>query len=126
MAINSQLNQGYAGFFNSEGLTASIANGQTISSTIATGGYTLCGLYMPTAFTGATVSFMVAPSASPGVPGTFSALYNGSTLYSLTATASAYIAVDQDLFQGVAYFQVKSASSEGAARTLICSLKGLS
>lgn len=131
-AINSNLISGYEGIFNGAGITSIIPSGSSISTTVATGGFTLCGIYMPDAFTGSAITFLVAPETTAGskIPSAFSEVYTsiGQTygVYSLTATTSAYIAVNPDIFQGAAFIQIQSGSSEMSQRTLTLSLKGLS
>lgn len=111
---------GYQGQFNPS-LSVTIANGQTASSAISGGGMVLCGINIPAAFTGTTITFTVSSSLA----GTYNPLYNSSGQVSYTVAPSRYVAIVPQDFAGVAFFKIVSGSSEGAARTLICSMKGL-
>lgn len=111
---------GYQGQFNPN-VPAVIANGQTTSAAIKLLGFVLCGIQLPAAFTGATISFQ---ASYDGV--TFGALKSttsGTTL-TYTVTQGTYCAIDPKDFQGVAYLKIVSASSEAADRTLALSVKG--
>lgn len=110
---------GYQGQFNPS-LSETIASGQTVGSVMNTGGQVLCGILMPAAFTGTTITFQVCNTSG----GTFQPLYNSSGQVSYTVAASRYIAIDPKDFYGVAFLKLVSGSSEGATRTVICSMKG--
>lgn len=112
---------GYQGLFN-PGLAVAIANGATDSAVIPTGGMALCGIIFPAAFTGTTVSFLVSNAAD----GTFVPLKSSTsgTLLSYTVAQGNYAALDPKDFQGVPFLKIKSGSTEGGARSLICMLKG--
>jgi len=133
MTLQGNMYQGWTGQFNITGVTSLIPSTSSgYSNTVFTAGLTLCGIYTPAALTGSSFTFYAAPSlgTNPGNdPGTFVQIYTsiGQTYgaYTVTATESAYIALNEDVFKGVAYLQVKSSSSESAQRTLILSLKGL-
>ena len=96
-----------------------IANGTTTSEAINSAGYALFGLVMPSAFTGASVTFTTSHDGT-----TYQALYDTTnTQVSLTVAASR----NYDLPTSLAswpYFKIVSASSEGAARTLYIVKKG--
>lgn len=111
---------GYQGQFNPN-LSETIASGQTTSGVVSTGGMALCGILMPAAFTGTALTFVVCNTSG----GTYQPLYNSSGQVSYTVAASRYIAITPVDFAGVAFFKIVSGSSEGATRTLICSMKGL-
>ncbi len=67
----------------------------------------------------------LTPSGGTLGGGGFRPLYNSSnSLVSMTVGAGRCYAVDPANFQGVRYLKIKSGSSETAARSLICSLKG--
>lgn len=112
--------QGYQGTLNPS-VSASIANGQQISATIATGGAELCGIIIPAAFTGTALTFLACNTSS----GTFVPVYNASGVVSYTVAPSRYVSINPNDFHGVAFLQIQSGSAEGAARTLIVSMKGL-
>lgn len=133
--FQSDLDQGYIGYFNPVGISAIIPAGSGASGysdAISCGGFTVCGIYTPATLTGSSFTFYAAPelSAGSGTPGTFGAIYTsiGQTYgaYTVTATESAYIALDPHVFQGAAFLQIKSSSNESASRTLTVMLKGLS
>jgi hypothetical protein len=110
---------GYAGFTN-PAVSAVIANGQTASGAISTGGMGLVGIYIPAAFTGTTITFQ----GSTAVAGTFVPVYNSSGQVSYTVSTSRYIAINPADIVGIPFLKIVSGSSEGAARTLTCSFKG--
>lgn len=110
---------GYQGQFNANG-AATIAASATKSGVVSCGGLTLCGILMPTAFTGTTITF----EASNAADGTFSPVYNSAGQVSYTVAAARFVSINPVDFQGVAFLKIVSGSAEGASRALICSLKG--
>ena len=95
-----------------------IANGATDSSVLTIDNYSFGLFTIPSAFTGATVSFLVSADGVTFVP-----LRNASnTLISYTVTPSnAYPFPDE---VGAAFaVKIRSASAEGAARTIVVSVK---
>lgn len=112
---------GYQGLFN-PGTSTLIASGQQESAAINCGGMALCGIFLPAAFTGTTLTF----EASQAIDGTFIAVKNttSGTSLSYTVAANTYCALDPKDFQGIHFLKIKSGSSEAADRTLILSLKG--
>lgn len=112
---------GYQGQLN-PALSVPIANGQQESSAIDCGGFTLCGIILPAAFTGTALTFETCDT----IGGTYlpiKSTTSGSAL-SYTVAQGTYAAIDPKDFQGVRFLKIKSGSAEAAARTLICSLKG--
>ena len=111
---------GYQGQLNPS-LSVSIASGQQVSSIIDCGGFTLCGVIIPAAFTGTAITFQMCDT----IGGTFVPVtgVSGSAL-SYTVAAGKYYAIDPKDFFGIRYLEIKSGSAEGAARTLVCALKG--
>jgi hypothetical protein len=101
--------------------SVAIANGQQESAAIQTHGLSLCGIQLPAAFTGTAVTF----EACDTVGGTYLPVYNAGGQVSYTVAASRYIAIDPKDFYGIQFLKIKSGSAEAAARTLICSLKGI-
>ena len=92
---------------------ATIANGATESSEINLNGKTVCGLIMPSAFTGTTMTFKGART----VGGTFVTLKDTSgTDKSITVGTSRYIILDPADFAGIENLKLVSGSAEGAAR----------
>lgn len=112
---------GYAGYANSP-LPVVIANGVQESAAFPTGGMTLVGIILPAAFTGTALTFEVSSSLA----GTYVPLCNtlSGTPLSYTVAQGTYCAIDPKDFQGIQFLKIKSGSNEGAARTLLCSLKG--
>lgn len=116
----SQYETGYEGNSNPN-YPAIIANGQQESATINQGGFSLCGVLIPAAFTGTSISFEASIDNV-----TFYPVYNtiAGVLLSYVVAPSRYIAIDPKDFHGIQYLKIKSGSAEGAARTLVASLKG--
>lgn len=93
----------------------------TETNAISTGGMALCGIKFPATMTGANVSFEMCDTLG----GTYVPVRNSAGLLSYALTVSTYLAVDPKDFQGIAFLKIKSDATEAAARTLLCSLKGL-
>jgi hypothetical protein len=98
-----------------------IANGQTTSSTISTNGSSLVGVQIPAAFTGTSITFLAAMASG----GPFQPVYNGAGQVKYNVVEGQYIAINPQDFYGIPFLQIVSSASEGAARTLICSMKGI-
>lgn len=99
--------------------TLTIANGATTSDACSSAGYAIFGLVMPSAFTGASVTFTVSHDGT-----TYQALHDTTnTQVSLTVTASKSYDLPTALASWPS-FKIVSASSEGAARTLQIVKKG--
>jgi hypothetical protein len=111
---------GYQGNFN-PAYAATIAISTQTSTAISCGGLVLCGILLPAAFTGTALTFFASNDGT-----NFFQIYNttSGTALSYTVTQGTYCAIDPKDFQGVQYLKIKSGSSEAAARTLVCSLKG--
>lgn len=113
----------YSGFLgNWASKPVAIANGATESDAIAQQGFALCGILFPAAFTGTTVTF----EACDTVGGTYVPVKSSTsgTPLSYTVAQATYQAIDPKDFHGINFLKIKSGASEGAARSLICSLKG--
>lgn len=93
----------------------------TTSGVITTNGMSLVGIYMPATFTGTSITF----TACATLGGTYSPMNNKSGPVSYTVAANEYIAIDPTDFYGVEFFKIVSGSTEGAARVLNCSMKGI-
>jgi hypothetical protein len=119
MGFNNQFVTGYQNFFN-PAQEVDIANGQQESAALNCGGIVLVGILFPAAFTGTAVTFEV----SNKIDGTYVPLYNSAGLVSYTIAQGRFYAIDPKDFYGVNFLKIKSGSAEGAARALICSLKG--
>lgn len=100
---------------------AVIAGSTTASGALKTGGMSLVGCQMPSAFTGTSISFQVATSLT----GAYQALINAGGTVSYSTAASKYIAINPVDFYGVQFFKIISNASEGSSRSLVCSLKGI-
>ncbi len=110
---------GYAGNFQAA-VPVTIANGAQNSSVIELNGFQLAGIQMPAAFTGTTITFLVATTLA----GTYQALYNLTGAVSYAVGASRFVAIDPKDFQGTPYIKLVSGSAEGAARSFTVALKG--
>lgn len=101
--------------FIAEDATTIIAASGTTSAEIDLSGTTLCGIYIPSAFTGTSISFQAATVSG----GTFVSVRDGAgNAVSKTVAPSQYIKLDPTDFVGVRYLKVVSGSTEAAARTL--------
>lgn len=95
--------------------TTTIANGATESAAINLRDFTLCGIFLPAAFTGASVTFLAASTLA----GTYVEVQDGDgAAISRTVAASKFIPIDPVDFLGVKFLKIKSASAEAALRTL--------
>jgi len=95
-----------------------IANGDTASAVIPFRGYAQAGFQIPSAFTGASVSFNVSADNV-----TYTPLHDSTnTVISQTVTASKGYSFPQGCFPW-AYVKIVSASAEGGARSILVSLK---
>ena len=118
--VEPSIESGFEGNAN-PALAFSIASGQQVSSIIKCGGFTLCGILLPAAFTGVALTFL----ASVDGVNFFSVQYGYTgTLLSYVVAQGQYVAINPVDFYGINYLQVKSGSSEAALRTLYASLKG--
>lgn len=116
------VNTGYAGTMQ-PAVPVSIPSASPSSAAIALKGYSPVGIYLPSAFTGATISF----TASDTLAGTYlvvKSTTSGTTL-SYTVTQNTYVALDPVAFYGINYLKIVSASSEAGTRSLKLALKGL-
>lgn len=113
-AIQPYLNYNYA---------ATIASGQTETGVIDTGGMNLVGIMFPATFTGTTVTFEMCNTSS----GTFVPVVSttSGTALSYTVAQAKYSAIDPTPFLGIKFLKIKSGSTEGTARALVLSLRGV-
>lgn len=120
--MSTPVESGYEGEFVPSA-PVTIAASATTSNETPTTGFCLCGVYIPATFTGANISFLVAPvAAGPYV--VLNSIKDGSPL-SYPVTQNTYCAIDPRDFAGIAFLKIVSDATEGSARTLNCSLKGL-
>lgn len=97
-----------------------IASSGTDSTEVDLQGMTLCGFYMPAAFTGTAMTFKAASSSG----GTFLPVEDGfGVTISKTVSASKYIKVDPVDFSGVRFLKLVSGSAEGAERTITLAIR---
>lgn len=94
--------------------TVVIANGGTVSGAIDLQGLTLCGVILPSAFTGAAITFQVSDDNV-----TYQAAYNTSNnAMTMTVTQARTYMITPTDFAGVRYLKLVSGSAEGAERTI--------
>lgn len=94
--------------------TAAIANGQTSSGAVDLGGTTLCGIHMPAAFTGASITIQAAPTLG----GTYQTVQKNNVDIVISVTQGKYVSLTPSDWAGLQFIKIVSASSEGAGRTL--------
>ncbi len=100
-------------------VSATITSASTTSAAIDLMGATLCGVHMPAAFTGSSLSFSVASAAG----GTYQTLQRNGSDYSLSVAQGKYISLDPSLFAGVQFIKIISGSAEGADRALTLAVR---
>ena len=101
--------------------TAVIPISTTTSDAITTNGLSLVGIYIPAAFTGTSLNFLVSETLG----GTYVPLYNKSGEVTYTVAPAQFLAIAPIDFYGVPFLKIVSNSSEAAARSLACALKGI-
>ncbi len=113
---------GYQGQFL-PAVSLAIANGASESAALALNGMSLVGVFIPAAFTGTAISF----EAATAIDGTYVPVKSttSGTALSYTVAVSTFCAIDPKDLLGVNFLKIKSGSTEGGARTIVCSLKGL-
>jgi hypothetical protein len=102
-------------------VTATIPINGSTSGVIDCTKYQLVAIYMPSAFTGTTITF----TSSYNNEATFNPIcqVGNATTYSVTVAASKHIPVLADVFLGASYIKIVSGSIEVAARDIICILR---
>ena len=97
-------------------LAAIIPSGQTTSQEIDLSGNTLCGFFLPSAFTGATLSIQ-ATTVSGGAYQTVEADEFGSGDYTITVTPNRFVPITNlAIIAGLRFIKLVSASNEAGAR----------
>lgn len=92
-----------------------IANAATASAALDLGSGTVCGIYIPSSFTGTSITFTSALTFT----GTYAPVKDGAgAAVSKTVAAGDYVYLDPAIFAGIQYIKVVSGSAEGAARTV--------
>lgn len=100
-------------FYNYQ--TATILSGATDSNAIDLQGHTIVGIQVPAAITGATLAIL----ESQTVAGTYRPVNLNGSATTYTATASTTIAVPFTNTMCVNFAKIRSASSEGADRSIV-------
>lgn len=111
---------GYQGYFVPNA-PAVIPISDVTSGIIQCNGKVLCGVQLPATFTGTALSFLVSADGVSYV--VLKSTVSGTTL-SYTVAQGTYCAIDPKDFQGVNFLKIVSGTTELAARTLLCALKG--
>lgn len=100
--------------------TVVIANGGTASAEIDLQGTTLHGVYIPSSFTGTSITFTAAPS--PG--GTHAAVTDGNgNAITKTVAAGKFVPLNPADFAGVRWLKLASGSAEGGDRTIALAVR---
>lgn len=99
-------------------MTATIDSGSSLSDAVNLKGYILTGIYMPAAWTAASVTFEASHDGSSWYD-----LYYEGTEVSTTADADQYISMQSDKFFGAHHIKVRSGTAaagvnQGADRTI--------
>lgn len=116
----SSVATGYQGNLN-PAVPCSIASGQTVSAGVNLNGFTLCGVFLPAAFTGTALSF---EASADGVTYVAVKSTTSGTSLSYTVAQGTYVAIDPKDFQGIQYLKLVSGTMEGAGRSLSLAVKG--
>lgn len=103
-------------------VTATIANGESLSDAIDLTGYSLVAIVMPSVWTAANLTFQAGATAAA-----LADVYDSSGELSVTAAASRFITVSPDAFVALRHLKVRSGTTgspvnQAAERsiTLIC------
>ena len=101
--------------------TATIANAGTVSDVIEVGDFA-CGFFaIPAAFTGIAITFQISSARD----GTFVDAYNAAnTAISITVAVSRAYPIPPQVMAAHS-FKLVSGTSEGAARSIVCSFKSV-
>jgi hypothetical protein len=104
-------------------IPVNIDNGGTTSNAVDMTNFILSGVYIPTVFTGTTLTFLAAnPAAKDKDKADYFSLNDSAgAAVSVTVAGQRFVAFTQaiaELFKSVQYLKVVSGSAEGAARTI--------
>lgn len=110
---------GYQGFLN-PAKEAIIQSGETDSDPITMGGFTLCGIKMPSSFTGTSVTF----KACDTIDGDYLDVYNSTSILSYAVGVDRFVSVDPKDFQGILFLKIISSGAEAGDRSLFLAVKG--
>lgn len=102
-----------------EPLDVVIANGASLSVAYNLRGKIPVGIYMPTAWTAADLTFKVSPDGE-----TYCNLHTSAGEYSLTTSAGIFLSLSQENFAGTNFIKVRSGTvavpvNQAAARALV-------
>jgi hypothetical protein len=106
-------------------LTATIANGGTVSDAVNVKGNNVTGIFMPAAWTAANITFQA--SVDDGT--TFGVVYGADatgvlTVTTLTSpTAATYIQIPAGTFDGCTHIKVVSSAAQGASRAVTVAIR---
>lgn len=90
---------------------ATIANGQTASAEIDLAGTTLCGLFLPSNFSGTSLTLQ-ASSASGG---TYVSVFSGGSAFTLSGSASSYVPIESmPVLAGVRFIKLVAGTTQTA------------
>ncbi|QEX18501.1 hypothetical protein FRZ44_38080 [Hypericibacter terrae] len=103
-------------------VTATVANGESLSDVVDLGGMSLTGIVMPADWDAADLTFQASPT---GVGASFADLYDAAgTEITVSAAASIAIAIEPAAWAGLRYLKIRSGTSgspvnQGADRALV-------
>ena len=104
-------------------LVALIGNGTATSQQIDLAGNTLCGLFIPAAFTGTTLKILAAPT-SGGTNAVVQKDEAGGGDYAITVTAGKYVPVTNlGILAGARFVTLSSSSNEAANRLITLAVR---
>lgn len=83
--------------------TCLIANGQSVSTAPLLGGRIITGVYMPSGWTAAGLSFQVSIDGSA-----WASVYTATAEFVATVAAGLYIAIDPMIFRGATHVRLRS------------------
>ena len=88
-------------------ISVTIASGQSLSAQVDLGANVLTGIYLPSGWTAANLTFQVSPDGGTTWFEHYS--YAGSeTIYGLSGGAGFYVAIDPTLWKGIYSLKVRS------------------
>lgn len=103
--------------------TVTIASGATTSGVVGIGDYTIAGVHLTAALTGATIGFTAAPTSGGSYQTVKDSEGNAVSIASSAAGAVGLSGAEADAVAPWQWIKVVSASAEGADRTLTLVLK---
>lgn len=103
--------------------TVTIASGETTSSVVGIGDYTIAGVHLGAALTGATIGFAAAPTSGGSFQTVKDSDGNTISLASNAAGALGLSGAEADALAPWQWIKIVSASAEAADRTITLALK---